>query len=113
MTVFTSIAVSPYSRMQTLANQLGTKAPSTLEVLKLAVVKDGIQSLYTGLSASLMRQLSYSMVRIGSYEDIKRRLSRDEKPTTGKLLVAAGIAGGLGGVAGNPAGSQRSKVTVG
>ena len=98
--------------MQILANELGTKAPSTLEVLKLAVMKDGIRSLYTGLSASLMRQLSYSMVRIGSYEDLKRRISSGEKPTTGKLLVAAGIAGGLGGFAGNPAGTPKRQVLV-
>lgn len=91
--------------MQTLAGQLGSKAPSTFQVLKLAVVKDGIRSLYTGLTASLMRQMSYSMVRLGSYEEIKMRLSGNDKPSTGKLLLAAGLAGGLGGIAGNPAGA--------
>jgi len=90
-------------RMQTLASQLGTKAPSTFQVLRLAIVKDGIRSLYTGLTASLLRQMSYSMVRLGSYEDIKGRLSGNEAPSTGKLLLGAGLAGGLGGIAGNPA----------
>ena len=96
--------------MQTLASQLGTKAPSTFQVLKLAIVNDGIQSLYTGLTASLLRQMSYSMVRLGSYEEIKRYLSGNDTPSTGKLLLAAGLAGGLGGIAGNPAGVSSSRI---
>lgn len=35
---------------------------------------------------------------------MKAHLSPDGKASTGKLLAAACVAGGLGGVAGNPAG---------
>jgi dicarboxylate transporter 10 len=56
-----------------------------------------------------MRQMSYSLVRLGSYEKMKEHLSRDGKPSTLKLLVAASLAGGLGGVAGNPAGMIHSR----
>ena len=93
------------SRMQTLANELhGPKPPSTLYVLRVSIRDAGIRSLYTGLTASLMRQMSYSLVRLGSYDEIKGRLSAGGAPTTGQLLFAAGLAGGLGGIAGNPAG---------
>lgn len=51
-----------------------------------------------------MRQMSYSLVRLGSYEKMKEYLSRDGRPSTIQLLLAASLAGGLGGVAGNPAG---------
>lgn len=49
--------------------------------------------------------MSYSLVRLGAYEEMKRRLSRRGRLTTGKLLLAAGAAGALGGIAGNPAGA--------
>lgn len=48
--------------------------------------------------------MTYSLVRIGAYEEFKARLARDGKPSTFQLLMAATVAGGLGGVAGNPAG---------
>jgi len=50
-----------------------------------------------------MRQMSYSLVRLGSYEKMKGRLVEEGKSSPAKLLLVACIAGGLGGVAGNPA----------
>lgn len=63
--------------------------------------------------------MTYSMVRIGSYEAIKDHLTNGtvvsqcfalaltwrigKKPSTFQLILAGAIAGGLGGVAGNPA----------
>jgi solute carrier family 25 (mitochondrial dicarboxylate transporter), member 10 len=51
-----------------------------------------------------MRQMSYSLVRLGTYEEIKSRLSKNGTPSPFSLIIAASIAGGLGGIAGNPAG---------
>jgi len=42
-------------------------------------------------------------MRLGSYEEMKRWLSVNGTPSTGTLLLAASVAGGLGGIAGNPA----------
>ena len=91
--------------MQTIPPSPGQARPSTLSVLRMTVAESGVRSLYTGLSASLLRQMSYSLVRLGSYEEMKARLSRDSTPSSGTLLLAAMAAGGLGGVAGNPAGA--------
>ncbi|KAF9473187.1 dicarboxylic acid transporter [Pholiota conissans] len=90
-------------RMQTLDSAHGTKHPSTISIIRTSISQSGFRTLYVGLSASLMRQMSYSLVRLGSYEKMKTRLSRDGNASTGRLLLAACIAGGLGGVAGNPA----------
>jgi dicarboxylate transporter 10 len=87
------------SRMQT-----GRKAASTVSILRASMMQSGFRSIYAGLSASLMRQMTYSLVRIGAYEKLKARISKDGKPPTAHLLLAAGFAGGLGGIAGNPAG---------
>ncbi|KAF8682915.1 Mitochondrial carrier protein [Rhizoctonia solani] len=65
----------------------------------------GVRSVYTGISAALMRQMSYSMVRFGCYEHMKNVITDGgrKRPTAVQLIVAGGIAGGLGGIAGNPA----------
>ncbi|KAF8203724.1 dicarboxylic acid transporter [Pholiota molesta] len=90
-------------RMQTLDSIPGSKRPSTISVIRTSISQSGVRALYAGLSASLMRQMSYSLVRLGSYEKMKAQLARDGKASTGKLLLAACLAGGLGGIAGNPA----------
>ncbi|KAG9314668.1 mitochondrial carrier [Chiua virens] len=88
-------------RMQTLGPSV--LRPSMFKTIRASLSDNGLRSIYTGLSASLLRQMTYSLVRIGSYEEMKRRMSENGKPSAGKLLLASSIAGGLGGVAGNPA----------
>ncbi|KAF8588416.1 dicarboxylic acid transporter [Ramaria rubella] len=88
-------------RMQTASS--GAAGASTLKVLRDTIALTGVRSLYTGLSASVLRQMTYSLVRLGSYESIKSWISKGKQASTGQLLLAAGLAGGLGGVAGNPA----------
>jgi len=90
-------------RMQTLDANAGLKRPSTLTVIHASISQSGFKSLYAGLSASLMRQMSYSMVRLGAYEEMKFRVSKEGPPSNMNLLLAAILAGGLGGIAGNPA----------
>jgi Mitochondrial carrier protein len=55
---------------------MGSSGKSIAGVIKLTLAESGFRSLYTGLSASLLRQMSYSLVRIGSYEKTKRWLAK-------------------------------------
>lgn len=55
---------------------MGTSGRSISAVVKLTLSESGFRSLYTGLSASLLRQMSYSLVRLGSYEKIKQWLAQ-------------------------------------
>jgi dicarboxylate transporter 10 len=96
-------------RMQMIPSVPGHSKPSTIKVLRGSIQISGIRSVYTGITASIMRQMSYSLVRLGVYEHLKaditaRSLASGKKPETWRLLTAAGLAGGLGGIAGNPAG---------
>lgn len=75
-------------------------------VLRSTISDTGFRSLYTGLSAAILRQMTYSMVRFGSYEKMKASLSKNEQASAVELFLAAMIAGGLGGIAGNPAGES-------
>ncbi|CAK7208060.1 Mitochondrial dicarboxylate transporter [Sporothrix eucalyptigena] len=68
----------------------------------------GILGFYDGLSASLLRQLTYATVRFAVYEDLKQRFlsspsSSSTKPTLLQLGAIASVSGFLGGLAGNPA----------
>ena len=98
--------------MQTLDVIASSKRPSTFAVISTSISQSGFRSLYAGLSASLMRQMSYSMVRLGVYEKMKSQLSKDGPPSNVNLLLAAIIAGALGGIAGNPAGTNHSMLFV-
>ncbi|THH30184.1 hypothetical protein EUX98_g4008 [Antrodiella citrinella] len=72
-------------------------------VIRYSISHSGFRSLYTGLSASIFRQMTYSLVRLGSYENIKATITENGPASSGKLLLAAMLAGALGGIAGNPA----------
>lgn len=73
-----------------------------------SVKADGIRrGAYAGLSASILRQMTYSVTRFGVYDELKKRLQA-RHPAGAPLPVwemaaAASVAGGLGGLAGNPA----------
>ncbi|MBV36595.1 MAG: hypothetical protein CMP47_14255 [Rickettsiales bacterium] len=60
---------------------------------------EGILGFYSGISASVLRQATYSTVRFGVYEDMKRRWGPD--PSFPVLLAMASFSGFLGGIAGN------------
>ncbi|MCJ1309044.1 Mitochondrial dicarboxylate transporter [Agyrium rufum] len=65
---------------------------------------DGILGLYKGLSASLLRQLTYSTTRFGAYEELKQATTNKTTPPSLPHLIAISSASGfLGGIVGNPA----------
>ncbi|KAF4999952.1 hypothetical protein FDECE_11354 [Fusarium decemcellulare] len=90
-------------RLQSAATQgRASMAGVTVHIIS----SEGYQGLYAGLSAALLRQLTYSTVRFGVYEDLKARLhQREEAKTASSLLLIplSALSGFLGGVAGNPA----------
>ncbi|KAK7921170.1 hypothetical protein PG985_009192 [Apiospora marii] len=63
-----------------------------------------IIGLYSGLSASLLRQITYSTVRFGIYEELKQRYApKDKKPSLPLLIGLSTFSGFLGGISGNAA----------
>ena len=70
------------------------------------VQAEGLHSLFTGISATILRQSLYSTTRMGLYELLKYQW-RDPARKGGLCVfkkVAAGlIAGGVGAIVGNPA----------
>lgn len=73
------------------------------QMAKRVVATEGIFGLYNGLSASLVRQGTYSMTRFAMYESLKNQVA----PGGGHLAfyqkaLLAGLSGFCGGVVGTP-----------
>lgn len=79
--------------------------PKTMSRTFVHVLKhNGVTGLYSGLSASLLRQMTYSTIRFGVYEELKGRVSRDgAQPGIATLIALATASGLAGGVVGNVA----------
>ncbi|CAI9562624.1 unnamed protein product [Staurois parvus] len=73
--------------------------------MAITVIKnDGFLALYNGLSASLFRQITYSLTRFAIYETVRDHLSQDSKvplPFYQKVLLGA-FGGFTGGFVGTP-----------
>jgi dicarboxylate transporter 10 len=67
--------------------------------------RDGVRALWAGLSASILRQSTYSTTRFGLYNYLvqeTRRMSGKDTLTTPYVILCSGLAGGIAGMVGNP-----------
>lgn len=67
---------------------------------------DGIKSLWSGLSASILRQTTYSTARFALYDFFSGKTKQrtgSQKLSGGSVVLCAGLAGGVAGFLGNPA----------
>jgi len=91
------------TRMQVSKGAGGAK-PSTLSVISGVIKNEGITTLYTGLSAGLLRQATYTTTRLGIYTWLFETFSTDGKPPNFFMKAALGMtAGGVGAFVGTPA----------
>ncbi|KAI0885317.1 mitochondrial dicarboxylate carrier [Annulohypoxylon maeteangense] len=80
-------------------------APKNMSGTFMHIVRSqGPLGLYNGLTASLLRQMTYSTVRFGVYEELKRRSTPEgTKPSLPLLIGLSTFSGFLGGISGNAA----------
>ena len=77
-----------------------------LKTLYSFAARDGVPSLWTGLSASILRQSTYRTARFGLYAFLSQKVKERQggQPLSSLATIgAAALAGGLAGVIGNPA----------
>ncbi|KAK3902426.1 mitochondrial carrier domain-containing protein [Staphylotrichum tortipilum] len=94
-------------RLQTRTGDM----PKTMSGTFVHIIKhNGLRGLYNGLSASLLRQLTYSTTRFGIYEEMKSRFvskkdtpqgATPAAPSLPLLIAMASASGFIGGIAGN------------
>ncbi|KAJ0233405.1 Mitochondrial uncoupling protein 5 [Hirschfeldia incana] len=83
-------------------------APQRVGIITIGsriVTQEGTRALFSGVSATVLRQTLYSTTRMGLYDILKTKWTDPETrtiPLTQKL-AAGFIAGGIGAAVGNPA----------
>jgi len=93
----------PLDRTKYCMQVLSSKQPM-LKAMQGFAIRDGIRSLWSGLSASILRQTTYSTARFALYDILARQMQQrtGEKLSSGSTVLCAGVAGGLAGMIGNP-----------
>jgi len=75
-------------------------SPRNLRSTFTHIIKnEGVLGLYSGISASLLRQMTYATVRFGIYEEMKQHVGPN--PSFPLLVTMASVSGFAGGIAGN------------
>jgi solute carrier family 25 oxoglutarate transporter 11 len=77
---------------------------TSLHAIRSILKNEGIIGMYSGLSAGLLRQATYTTTRLGVYTVLFEHFSKDGKPPNFAMKAAMGIAaGGIGSFIGTPA----------
>ncbi|XP_009630163.1 mitochondrial uncoupling protein 5-like [Nicotiana tomentosiformis] len=69
------------------------------------VTQEGVAALFSGISATVLRQTLYSTTRMGLYDMLKQKWTdpKTNNMPLGRKIIAGLIAGGIGAAVGNPA----------
>ncbi|XP_076451427.1 mitochondrial 2-oxoglutarate/malate carrier protein-like [Babylonia areolata] len=77
---------------------------TSLHAVRSILKNEGVRGIYTGLSAGLLRQATYTTTRLGIYTTLFEMLSKDGKPPNFAMKALIGVtAGGIGAFVGTPA----------
>ena len=84
--------------------QLATNQQNMLRTVQHIVRTEGAPALYRGFAAAGMRELSYSSLRFGLYEPIKKSLGAEDPATTPfyKKVLAGLLAGAFASAVASP-----------
>ncbi|KAL7422664.1 hypothetical protein Q5752_001955 [Cryptotrichosporon argae] len=75
-----------------------------VQSLRRTVASAGVRGLFDGLTGTLLRQMTYSMMRFAIYDEVKKRVHTGPGPPPAwKMALAGSVAGGVAGTLGNPA----------
>ncbi|KAF3620340.1 Mitochondrial uncoupling protein 6 [Capsicum annuum] len=69
------------------------------------IQQEGVAALFSGVSATVLRQTLYSTTRMGLYDMLKQKWSDPNKSNMplSRKIIAGLVAGGIGAAVGNPA----------
>ena len=70
--------------------------------VKVIASEEGIASFWKGIGAAWMREASYTSLRLGLYDPIKKAMGVTPESHFVLKFTAGSLAGGLGSVVGNP-----------
>jgi len=91
-------------RLQLSGEGGGAVIKSPLKMASQIYKTEGALTFYKGLSAGLLRQVTYGMARLGIFRTVSNYYKKEGKPLTFTQSFIAGLAaGGLGSIFGTPA----------
>ncbi|TPP64994.1 Mitochondrial substrate solute carrier [Fasciola gigantica] len=93
----------PLDLVKVIMQTPGAKNPTFVRVAIRVIQSDGLLGLYNGISASLLRQITYSLPRFGLYEVYKNSFDKSRQITFYEQIGVAGVSGFIGGLCGQPA----------
>ncbi|KAI9502135.1 hypothetical protein GGI25_003565 [Coemansia spiralis] len=89
-------------RLQTVKGSAGKNGLS--HVVRSIYAEQGVLGFYNGISAAVLRQMTYSMARFATYEYLKKSLATEDGSLPFYRMTLAGVAAGaVGGICGTPA----------
>lgn len=93
------------NRMQLSGEGGGVREHKTsFHAIRSILKNEGVSGIYTGLSAGLLRQATYTTTRLGVYTILFERFSKDGKPPSFLVKASMGMAAGaIGSFVGTPA----------
>ncbi|KAH8354119.1 hypothetical protein KR084_000286 [Drosophila pseudotakahashii] len=94
-----AMVTHPIDLMKVLIQTQSEKL-SVVQTTQRIVREQGVLALYNGISASLLRQYTYTLARFGIYTVGSGMM---DTSTMGRKTLLAGAAGGIGGYVGAPA----------
>jgi hypothetical protein len=96
--VLTVTVIHPIDMIKTRI-QISKAGTGILSTVRAVAAAEGIGGFWKGILPAMMREASYTSIRLGLYQPCKELVGAD---TFSKRFLAASMAGGIGSVVGNP-----------
>lgn len=100
--IFACVCTHPLDLAKVRLQAASLPKPTLVEMLTNILRNEGVQGLYSGLSAAVLRQCTYTTVRFGIYDLLKEHvIPQKELTNMAYLLPSSMFSGAVGGLAGN------------
>ncbi|CAI4603222.1 BGP_1a_G0037890.mRNA.1.CDS.1 [Saccharomyces cerevisiae] len=100
--IFATMVTHPLDLAKVRLQAAPMPKPTLFRMLESILANEGVVGLYSGLSAAVLRQCTYTAVRFGAYDLLKENvIPREQLTNMAYLLPCSMFSGAIGGLAGN------------
>ena len=104
-----AFCVQPMDLVKNRMQMAGTESTSSWKCACAVHRTEGLRGFYSGLSASIARQLTYTTTRLGIYNLL---LERSESNSFKYKMLSASVAGSVGAFIGSPSDLALVRMTI-
>lgn len=90
---------------ETVNSKIPKRYNGFIHALRVILKEEGLPGIFRGVTASMMREASYSSIRMGLYEPVRNWIDPNKSPNDIKFstkLISGLISGGIGNAIANP-----------